>query len=61
LGEVTLKRDLAGFGTLSSMSGYWGTSAGIESFDAELATQQLDLLVMLIDGLGVIEPISSSE
>jgi hypothetical protein len=44
LGEVALQR-------LSSMSGYWGTSAGIESFDAELARKQLDLLVMLIDGL----------
>lgn len=51
LGEVAIKRDLPGFATLSGMSGYWGTSAGIESFDAELATRQLDLLVMLIDGL----------
>ncbi|MBT8441643.1 MAG: hypothetical protein KJO76_04575, partial [Gammaproteobacteria bacterium] len=51
LGEVAIKRDLPGFATLSGMSGYWGTNAGIESFDAELATRQLDLLVMLIDGL----------
>ena len=51
LGDVAIKRDLPGFATLSGMSGYWGTSAGIESFDAELAGRQLDLLVMLIDGL----------
>lgn len=51
LGEVAVKRDMPGFATLSNMSGYWGTTAGIDSFDAELATRQLDLLVMLIDGL----------
>jgi hypothetical protein len=51
LGEVAIERDLPGFGTLSGMSGYWGTTAGIESFDAELASRQLDLLVLLIDGL----------
>jgi len=51
LGDVAIKRDVPGFATLSGMSGYWGTSAGIESFDAELAARQLDLLVMLIDGL----------
>lgn len=48
LGEVALKRDLPGYATLSSMSGYWGTSAGIESFDAELATRQLDTLAALL-------------
>jgi hypothetical protein len=51
LGDVALKRDLPGFATLSGMSGYWGTTAGIESFDAELAAHQLDLLIMLIDGV----------
>jgi hypothetical protein len=51
LGDVAIKRDLPGFATLSNMSGYWSTTAGIESFDAELAAQQLDLLVMLIDGV----------
>jgi len=51
LGDVAIKRDLPGFATLSGMSGYWGTNAGIESFDAELATRQLDLLVILIDGV----------
>jgi hypothetical protein len=51
LGEVALKRDLPGFATLSNMSGYWGTTAGIESFDAELATQQIDTLVLLLQKL----------
>jgi hypothetical protein len=51
LGDVTLKHDLAGYGTLSNMSGYWGTTNGIESFDATLATQQLDVLVLLVDEL----------
>ena len=51
LGDIALKFDLPGFATLSNMSGYWSTSAGIESFDAELAKRQLDLLVMLIDGV----------
>jgi hypothetical protein len=51
LGEVALKYDLDGYATLTNMSGYWGTTAGIESFDAQLATQQLDMLVMLIDDL----------
>jgi hypothetical protein len=51
LGEVALEYDLAGYATLSSMSGYWGTTNGIESFDATLATQQLDTLVMLVDEL----------
>jgi hypothetical protein len=51
LGDVALKHDLAGYATLSSMSGYWGTTNGIESFDATLATQQLDVLVMLVDEL----------
>ena len=51
LGDVAIKRDLPGFATLSAMSGYWSTTAGIESFDAGLAARQLDLLIMLIDGL----------
>lgn len=51
LGEVALKYDLAGFATLSDMSGYWSTRPGIESFDAQLADRQLSLLVMLIDEL----------
>ena len=51
LGDVALKHDLAGYGTLSNMSGYWGTTNGIESFDASLATQQLDVLVLLVDEL----------
>lgn len=53
LGEVALKHDLDGYGTLSGMSGYWGTSAGIESFDAQLATRQLDVLVQLIETLSL--------
>ena len=51
LGDIAIKFDLPGFGTLSDMSGYWSTKAGIESFDAELATRQIDLLIMLIDGV----------
>jgi len=48
LAEVAITRDIAGFGTLSGMSGYWGTAAGIESFDAELASRQLNVLADLI-------------
>ncbi|MGI9289817.1 MAG: hypothetical protein ACR2QG_00910, partial [Gammaproteobacteria bacterium] len=51
LGDIAIKYDLAGYATLSNMSGYWGTTAGIESFDSELASHQLDTLVMLIDEL----------
>ncbi len=51
LGEVALKHDLAGFGTLSGMSGYWGTGAGIESFSAELADKQLEVLARLVEVL----------
>lgn len=51
LGDIALKYDLAGYATLSNMSGYWGTAAGIESFDPQLATQQIDALVLLVDSL----------
>ena len=51
LAEVALKRDINGYATLSNMSGYWGTTAGIESFDAELGTLQIDTLVLLLDVL----------
>ena len=54
LGEVAMTYDLPGYATLSGMSGYWGTTSGIESFDAELATRQLTALVRLIDVLMVI-------
>ena len=51
LAEVALKRYINGYATLSNMSGYWGTSAGIESFDAELGVLQIDTLVLLLDVL----------
>ena len=51
LAEVALQRDLPSYATLSNMSGYWGTTAGIESFDAELATRQLDTLAILLQAL----------
>jgi hypothetical protein len=59
LGDVALKHDLAAYATLSNMSGYWGTNTGIESFDADLAKQQLDCLVMLIDMLMLFDPEST--
>ena len=51
LAEMALERDLSSYATLSNMSGYWGTSAGIESFDAEVAARQIDTLVLLLDEL----------
>ncbi|MDG1462771.1 MAG: hypothetical protein P8R04_04300, partial [Gammaproteobacteria bacterium] len=51
LGDIAITQNLIGFATLSNMSGYWGTTAGIESFDAQLANQQLDCLVLLLDAL----------
>ena len=51
LAEIAIKRDIPGYGTLSDMSGYWSTQAGIDSFDAGLAKQQIDVLVKLIEGL----------
>jgi hypothetical protein len=51
LGDIAIKYDLAGFATLSGMSGYWGTVPGIESFDKELAYRQVNMLAMLTEGL----------
>lgn len=51
LAEMALEHDLMSYATLSNMSGYWGTSAGIESFDAELGTRQIDTLVLLLQDL----------
>jgi hypothetical protein len=51
LGDVAIKHDLAGFATLSGMSGYWSTVPGIESFDKELAYRQVNMLVMLTEHL----------
>lgn len=56
LGDIAIKRDMTGFSTLSAMSGYWTTHAGIESFDAELGVQQLDALVLLTDELMTYTP-----
>jgi hypothetical protein len=33
------------------MSGYWGTGVGIESFSAELADKQLEVLARLVEVL----------
>jgi len=33
------------------MSRYWGTAAGIESFDAELGTLLINTLVLLLEEL----------
>ena len=51
LAEMALERDLNSFASLSNMSGYWGTSAGIESFDAQVGTRQVDTLVLLLQTL----------
>ena len=56
LGDIAIKQDLPGYSTLSGMSGYWTTQAGIESFDAELGKQQLDALVLLTDELMTYRP-----
>ena len=54
LAEIAIKRDIKGYATLSNMSGYWGTSPGIESFDSKLGTKQIDTLVLLLDNLMAI-------
>jgi len=59
LGDIALKQDLIGFATLSNMSGYWGTTAGIESFDAGLATRQMDCLVLLLNAVMTAEAATS--
>ena len=47
LGDVAIKHNKPGFAISSAMSGYWTTTPGIESFDARLCRQQIDLLVSL--------------
>jgi hypothetical protein len=44
LGEIAVERGWPAFGINTEMSAYWSTRPGIESFDAELAVQQVELL-----------------
>ena len=47
LGDFAIKYNKPGFAHSSGMSGYWTTTAGIESFDAELARRQIGVLIQL--------------
>ncbi|MGI9343524.1 MAG: hypothetical protein ACR2QV_11785 [Gammaproteobacteria bacterium] len=47
LGDFAIKHNRPGFAISSGMSGYWTTTPGIDSFDAELCRRQLDVLVTL--------------
>ncbi len=51
LGDIAVKQNMPGFAISTDMSGYWSTSPGLESFDAELCRQQLGLLVSLTAAL----------
>jgi hypothetical protein len=51
LGDVALKRHIPGFATSTDMSAYWSTAPGIESFDAELCSRQVAVLVRLTGAL----------
>lgn len=47
LGDFAIRHNRPGYAISSGMSGYWTTTPGIESFDAELCRRQLDVLVTL--------------
>ena len=51
LGDVAVKHNIPGFAISSGMSGYWTTTPGIESFDAELCRRQIGVLVSLTQTL----------
>lgn len=44
LGDIAVERGWPAFGINTEMSAYWSTRPGIESFDAELAVQQVEVL-----------------
>lgn len=39
-----LKLSIPGYGISTSMSGYWSTKPGIESFSSELFMKQVDIM-----------------
>ncbi len=47
LGDFAIRYNRPGYAISSGMSGYWTTTPGIESFDAELCRRQLEVLVAL--------------
>lgn len=47
LGDFAIRYNRPGYAISSGMSGYWSTTPGIDSFDAELCRRQVDVLVRL--------------
>jgi len=47
LGDFAIKHNKPGYAISSGMSGYWATTAGIESFDAKLSRRQIGVLISL--------------
>jgi hypothetical protein len=47
LGDVAVKRHIAGYAISTDMSAYWSTTPGIESFDRDLCWRQLATLARL--------------
>jgi len=56
LGDIAVERGWPAYGMNTEMSAYWSTRPGIESFDAELAVKQLELLRRLTWTLISAEP-----
>ena len=51
LGDVAIKHNTPGYAISSGMSGYWTTTPGIESFDAEHCRRQIGVLISLTQAL----------
>jgi hypothetical protein len=51
LGDFAIKQNVPGYAISSAMSGYWTTTAGLESFDKGLCYKQIGVLVALTDAL----------
>lgn len=55
LGDIAVERGWPAFGINTEMTAYWSTRPGIESFDAALAVQQVQVLRKLTAGLMAME------
>ena len=47
MGNLAQKMKIPGYGISTSMSGYWSTKSGIESFSSELFMKQVDIMTDL--------------
>jgi hypothetical protein len=47
MGNLAQKMKIPGYGISTSMSGYWSTKPGIESFSSELFMKQVDIMTDL--------------